>query len=100
MIRLHFTMDSKRRGEQTLVRDLRQARKEIRCPRPVFTSTKFYGYPKSWEVTCGDTVVADAHKLPKGKGEDYYPKYPMGRPKKRSCKHGRTSSGSCLKRSR
>jgi hypothetical protein len=75
MIRIRFTMDSKRAGEVEHVRTLAAAKRKIRCPRPKFTPEKIHGYANAWEVTCGDTVVADAMQLPPGARADYHPKY-------------------------
>lgn len=83
MIRVVFTMDSKRFGVVLHVHSLIEARRAIRCDRPVFTPERVYGFPKAWEVTCGDTVVADAMRLPKGAGEDYCPRYSLRKKKRK-----------------
>lgn len=80
MIRIRFTMDSKRRGQQIEARTLNSAKRQIRCARgkkKTFTPEKIHGYPKAWEVTCGDTVVADAMQLPPGARRDYFPRYQL-----------------------
>lgn len=79
MIRIRFAPDSKRRGQVVHARTLKSAKKEIRCSAPRFTKQKIHGYANAWEVTCGDTVVADAMQLPPGASSDYFPRYKKAR---------------------
>lgn len=77
MIRIRYTMDSKRAGHVDHAPTLAAAKRLVRCKNPKFTPEELYGYPRAWEVTCGDTVVADAMELPDGVGLDYFPTYSM-----------------------
>jgi hypothetical protein len=80
MIKVIYSQDSKKRGTQTTHRTLASAKRSIKCHRGKHVSLnrgrdRIHGYPKSWEVVCGDTVIADILQLPRGKREDYYPTY-------------------------
>ena len=66
MIELHYAPDSKKRGRTEEYLTLKKARKAIRCYRgaaPTFTPVKYRGYRRAWEVSRGDTVVADAFQV-------------------------------------
>lgn len=84
-IMLYFTDDSKRHRRGLPMREgpfstLKKAGEVIRCGtdrrgkpvRPRFTKHDpgYYGYKRSWEVTCGEAVVADAHELHPGQSPD------------------------------
>ena len=75
MIRLSFTSDSKRRGDVVHVPTLAHVASEVRGDATL-APVAMYGYPEAWEVTCRDTVIAYAMRLPDGAGPDYFPRYP------------------------
>jgi len=84
--RVKFTPDSKRRGDQETAASLAKARAIVskQCgERVVLEKTRTYGYPRSWQTVCGDTVTADIFELPKGASDDFFPKYNLARKPKR-----------------
>lgn len=79
MVRLVFAPDSKRHGAVVHARNLATVLDAVKCSVCIrIEPQKLHGYPRAWEVTCGDTVVADAMELPRGAGEDYFPRYKLG----------------------
>ena len=75
---VHFTADSLRhqRGQPMTAGpygSIESAAAAVACRvdrrtgrnvKPQFDRSEMFGYPRAWEISCGETVIADALQLP------------------------------------